>query len=253
MLSELELREVFHLLFLEHLLKNADLKLYTLKGGVNLRFFFNSPRYSEDIDLDVKAGSVETLKKNGYKILSDANFKRRLQSFGIQDLLINDPSKAKHTQTTQRFRLRLITASGDELPTKIEFSRREQQSTDIKVIERINPQLAQQYKKLPYRVQHYDGASALKQKIEALAGRTQVQARDLFDIYLLKISGYAEALKLKDIPQDTRDKAIESAASIEYQDYEGQVLDFLEREYREQFSGQDFWIELESSLVELLT
>lgn len=56
-------REIFHLLFLERLLKIADPGLFVLKGGANLRYFFNSPRYSEDMDLDVLGGSVATLKK----------------------------------------------------------------------------------------------------------------------------------------------------------------------------------------------
>ena len=56
-------REVFHLLFLERLLRLSDPSLYVLKGGLNLRFFFNSPRFSEDMDLDVLGGSVATLEE----------------------------------------------------------------------------------------------------------------------------------------------------------------------------------------------
>lgn len=37
-----ELREVFHLLFLRRLLDLAQPALFALKGGVNLRLFFNS-------------------------------------------------------------------------------------------------------------------------------------------------------------------------------------------------------------------
>ena len=72
--SDKQLREIFHFLFLERLLKTASKDQYCVKGGVNLRFFFNSPRYSEDMDLDVFFGSVDTLKKNGYKILKDPSF-----------------------------------------------------------------------------------------------------------------------------------------------------------------------------------
>ena len=114
-------REVFHFLFLDRLLKISDPKFYVLKGGVNFRFFLQSPRYSEDMDLDVVGGAVETLKKNGYKILEDAAFQRNLQSFGIRSLKINDKEKAKHTETTQRFSLRLVNDAGEEFPTKVEF------------------------------------------------------------------------------------------------------------------------------------
>ena len=105
-------REAFHFLFLQQLLAISDPKLYVLKGGVNLRFFFDSPRFSEDMDLDVLGGSVETLKKNGYKILSDKGLLRSLQALGITRLEINGPIKAKQTSTTQRFRLWLITHAG---------------------------------------------------------------------------------------------------------------------------------------------
>ena len=64
MFTDAQIREVFHFHFLERLLKLSDPGLYILKGGVNLRFFFKSPRYSEDMDIDVLAGSVQTLRKN---------------------------------------------------------------------------------------------------------------------------------------------------------------------------------------------
>lgn len=70
MLTDTQIREAFHFHFLERPLKTADPSIYVLKDGVNLRFFFHSPRYSEDMDLDVLAGSVGTLRKNGYRIRS---------------------------------------------------------------------------------------------------------------------------------------------------------------------------------------
>src|SRR3970040_1007829 len=100
MYSSRELREIFHFCFLERLLKIADANLFVLKGGVNLRFFFRSPRYSEDMDLDVLTGNVATLKKNGYKVLEDAGFRRALRVYGIADIEFNDPHHDKHTATT---------------------------------------------------------------------------------------------------------------------------------------------------------
>ncbi|HVE44759.1 MAG TPA: nucleotidyl transferase AbiEii/AbiGii toxin family protein, partial [Gammaproteobacteria bacterium] len=72
--------EIFHLLFLQQLEKQMDKKLYALKGGCNLRFFFKSIRYSEDIDFDVTTISKTTLEKKVSKILSSVNFSRILQS-----------------------------------------------------------------------------------------------------------------------------------------------------------------------------
>ena len=56
---------------------------YSMRGGANLRFFHSSPRYSEDMDLDVLGGAVSTLRKNGYRILSDAAFRRSRAALGV--------------------------------------------------------------------------------------------------------------------------------------------------------------------------
>ena len=253
MLNHTELREIFHFCFLERLLKISEINLYILKGGVNLRFFFNSPRYSEDMDIDVLQGNVSTLKKNGYKILNDESFKRKLKAYGIDDLLINDPSKAKHTDTTQRFRLRILTEAGEELPTKIEFSRRtKEEKIYSQCIEKINIEIARKYKCLSFLCQHYTGETALIQKIEALAGRTQVQSRDLFDIFILDLAGFG-ITKLSEIPPKLLKKAQENLLSISYKDFEGQVLEFLRPEEREQYSSQETFKEIQKRVMELIS
>lgn len=253
MLSDLELREVFHFCFLEHLLKVSDPNIYILKGGVNLRFYFHSPRYSEDMDIDVLAGSVSTLQKNGYKILNDNSFQRKLKTYGIQNLLINDPSKSKQTETTQRFRLRIINQNGDELPTKIEFSRRKKISSYLPVIDRVDLELARKYNRLAFLAQHYDAHSAITQKIEALAGRQQVQARDVFDLFILEIGGQAKHFCSKSIPKRVLIEAQEALLSIQYQDYEGRVLEFLGEEERRFYSGRTVWAEIQERLSELIS
>lgn len=54
MLTARQAVEVFHLIFLRALVaKGEDKSLIALKGGCNLRFYFGSIRYSEDIDFDV--------------------------------------------------------------------------------------------------------------------------------------------------------------------------------------------------------
>ncbi len=235
-------REVFHFLFLEKLLKISDPFLYSLKGGVNLRFFFNSPRYSEDMDLDVFGSSVATLKKNGYKILNDAAFMRTLSSYGIEDIKISDPSKAKHTATTQRFRLNLINSNGESFPTKVEFSRRVDSDKERIAQELIRPELARIYKRLSYVAPHYDSQSAVVQKIRALGGRTEVQARDAFDLYILYQAGY---LKREEIgvtaTRGEREKALTALHNISLESYQAQVVEFLELEAQEQYGKSKTW------------
>jgi hypothetical protein len=53
--APLQLWELFHLEVLRRLAQKLKPGQYALKGGVNMRFFFGSPRYSEDIDLYFRA------------------------------------------------------------------------------------------------------------------------------------------------------------------------------------------------------
>ena len=55
--------ELFHLLFINQLGRKLNKRFYALKGGCNMRFFFKSPRYSEDIDLDVQSIDVAFLRE----------------------------------------------------------------------------------------------------------------------------------------------------------------------------------------------
>ena len=74
--AERQAIEVFHLLFLRHLGTRVDKALYVLKGGCNLRFFFKSIRYSEDMDLDVHTIAPATLAGNVHRILESPGPRR---------------------------------------------------------------------------------------------------------------------------------------------------------------------------------
>lgn len=235
-------REVFHFLFLERLLKICDPKLFILKGGVNFRFFFQSPRYSEDIDLDVIGSSVETLKKNGYKILEDPSFIRSLKVFGISNILLNDKNKAKHTKTTQRFRLRLVSETGETFPTKVEFSRRDTFPSEPYSLEIINPKIALQFKRLSFPCYHYNAEAAALQKVRALAKRTETQARDVFDLYLLYLIGsFSKKNIIKSISQSEREEALISIRSLDYDSYLGHVVEYLEPEAKPHYTSKEIW------------
>jgi len=242
MLSDTQIREVFHFCFLDRLLKLSDPRLYVLKGGVNLRFFFRSPRYSEDMDIDVLAGSVETLKKNGYKILNDAAFRRSLRSFDIADIEVNDPAKAKQTETTQRFRCSLITPAGHRLPTKVEFSRRNETSDGESEFALIDAEIARAYRKLAFRCPHYTGTAAVVQKLRALAGRPVTQARDVFDLAILIRGGHGSAVPWSTLLSPAeRAKATECLLSLSWDDYAGHVVEFLDEDSRNEFGNQPAW------------
>ncbi|HJR71358.1 MAG TPA: nucleotidyl transferase AbiEii/AbiGii toxin family protein [Gammaproteobacteria bacterium] len=253
MYTSRELREVFHFCFLERLLKVADANLFVLKGGVNLRFYFRSPRYSEDMDVDVVAGSVATIKKNGYKVLEDAALRRTLRTYGIADVQVNDPDKAKHTDTTQRFRVQLVTVSGERLPSKVEFSRRVSAVAGGREVALVDTEIARRYQRLAFRCQHYDGATAAAQKVLALAGRPVTQARDVFDLDLLQRGGHTRNLTLRTLV--SAEKCAAAAANLRaltYDDFAGQVLEFVDDEERREFGGTAAWRAMVEHVEELV-
>ncbi len=205
------------------------------------------------MDLDVIGGSVETLKKNGYKILNDKAFLRKLQSFNIAGLKINDPEKAKHTETTQRFRLRIVKESGEELASKVEFSRRKLEEQDAYISENINSEIARAYKQISFFTQHYKGEYAFLQKVKALAGRAQVQVRDIFDIFILDLAAYCDKTLIQKLEIEILEKAQEELLSISYKDYQGQVLEFLDDNHRKEFGSPEFFKSLQERVLELIS
>ena len=250
MFTSRQQREVFHLLFLERLLKVSDPRAFVLKGGINLRFFFGSPRYSEDMDLDVRAGAVGTLRKNGFRILQDPAFARALATYGVEELIVGDPAKAKQTATTQRFRARLVTATGETLPTKVEFSRRA--AVGESAVATIDPAIVQRYRRVSFPCRRYVAAAACRQKALALANRRQAQTRDAFDLYVLWLGGHATPGCAGSLDVAERDRAMESLLGFTYVDYAGQVLDFLEPDERERFAGEARWAEIVERTFALL-
>ncbi len=250
MFTETQIREVFHFCFLDRLLKLSDPGLYVLKGGVNLRFFFGSPRYSEDMDIDAIAGSVHTLKKNAYKILNDGAFRRSLRSFDIADVEVNDPDKAKQTETTQRFRCVLITPAGHRLPTKVEFSRRNESGDGESELALVDAQIARTYRKLAFRCPHYTGSTAVVQKLRALAGRPVTQARDVFDLAILFRGGHGPpAAWSKLLADGIYAKAIDCLMGLTWEDYEGQVVEFLDKESRAEYGDKHAWEMLQNQVL----
>ena len=165
--SQLQLREIFHLEFLRWLGRKLRAENYALKGGVNLRFFFNSFRYSEDMDLDASGIKVDTLKKIVKKILEEArSFQESLGPFGIEKITAPDISKAKQTETTQRFKIHLLTAAGEDLFTKVEFSRRGFKGE--MAVQPVSDTVLRSYKLPPLVCPHYSAEAAVLQKAQSL-------------------------------------------------------------------------------------
>ena len=242
-LSPKQAIEYFHLLFLAHLGKQVDRKAVILKGGCNLRFFMQSIRYSEDIDLDVTFISKETLQKNVEKILDSKSFQ---QSLKASEISIKSWSTPKQTETTQRWKV--VIAQGVRLPlhTKLEFSRRSIDS--FHEIAEIDLTLIQHYKLFPIFVNHYDINAAIQQKIDALALRSETQCRDIFDLYFLFSKPY-ERKKIK-VSEATFKKAKENALSLTYDYYKAQVVAFLQPDYQTLYDSTRQWEAIQLKVFE---
>lgn len=245
MLTERQVVEIFHLLFLRAFGARVDKALFALKGGCNLRFFFKSIRYSEDMDLDIHTLAVGTLRNNVNRLFEAQSFVQSLQAQGIE---IARTSLPKQTETTQRWKLTLrILESAAEVPTKIEFSRRGLEAEQA--VETVDASIIRMYRLYPVIVQHYSVHAAFAQKISALAQREHVQSRDVFDLKQLLDAGGAEqslpATAAANLPL-----AIDRALAVDYDTFAGQVLAFLESEYQEHYRNRKVWIELRRQVVD---
>jgi predicted nucleotidyltransferase component of viral defense system len=244
-----QLREIFHLEFLRWFGRKVPAASFAVKGGANLRFFFGSIRYSEDIDLDVAGVGVAVLKDTVMKIVEAPAFREGLKSFGIARIILPDISKAKQTETTQRFKIHLLTSAGEDLLSNVEFSRRGFKGrAEVGFVSEI---LLRGYGMPPLVAPHYDLNSAVGQKIEALATRSETQARDIFDLHLLSAQhrgGYnsdkALAAKIA--------RAGERLFEVGFEKFRDTVLAYLIPEDRANYDSVALWDEIKLGVDRLL-
>jgi len=249
--SPLEAREIFHLEFLRAFTRIAKPAEFALKGGSNLRFFFASLRYSEDMDLDVQGIPVHELTEKVMKILTSPAIAAVLRTFGIERLAPPDLGTAKQTATVQRFKVHLFTQAGLDLFTKIEFSRRGLEAP--LGAEPVSPAVLARYRVGPLIVPHYLATAALRQKVRALASRKQVEPRDIFDLYAL--STRPEAARpgtWNQIESAQIAEARERTLQVSYPDYRDKVVAFLAPEEQASYESEALWDEIRLQVEGLL-
>ena len=236
--------ELFHLLFCKSLLTTQDKSLFVLKGGCNLRFFLGSDRYSEDIDFDIETIARDTLHKRVDKVLGGQAL---VKSLAARKIEITSHSAPKQTDTVQRWKIRLR-AQGIEVPSKIEFSRRGIDYNGVQFAP-IDPLVSASHSLSPTFMSHYGAEHAVIQKIEALAGRSETQARDIYDLALLCSRHPSTKPNMSASIVST---AVNCALSIDFDQFRGQVVEYLEGDSRAFYAQQKAWDELQLRVVSFL-
>jgi hypothetical protein len=250
-LSILEKTELFHLIFLRALVRKIPVESFSVKEGCNLRFFFGSDRYSEDIEIDISGVAVHVLTDQLMSIFKSTGMTETARSFGIEQIQPPNLASAKQTETVQRFKVHLITSAGEDLATKIEFSRR---GLDTPVrAEAILPTVLATYRLAPLIVPHYTAAAAIRQKFRALITRRQPEARDIFDLYVLSSRHETKELRagLHFSAKELR-QALERVGTIEYEQYRDTVVGFLPPADQERFNQSLMWDQMRLVVIGMI-
>lgn len=244
-LTHVQAIELFHVAFLEALSRRVDRARFVLKGGANLRYFFGSLRYSEDIDLDLVGEAPWSLAEQVERVLEGGPLPTLLATRGLQ---IVDSRSHKQTETTPRWKLAIESQSmAAAVPTKVEFSLRG--SDDRYQLEAIPARIVEPYALRPPTVQHYTAPATIEQKVAALAGRPETQARDVFDLELL-LRG--RTLRRGAAPPELLRAAAARALELPYSAFRDQVLAFLEPEAVELYERREDWEAMQLAVADRL-
>jgi len=246
----LQIREIFHIEFLRVFARKLKPNFYALKGGVNMRLYFKGVRYSEDMDMDVNTVNIVMLRDIVTKIATSTSFINELKPFGIESIRPPDMTKAKQTGTTQRFKIHIITHSNEDLFTKIEFSRR--QNPGNFVTESVPDRVLRPYRVAPLIISHYDINAAVIQKINALALRKVVQARDIFDIYTLSTQYSVEDDGAIAVDSKTAETSCENVLSVGFNQFRDTVLSYLSDDDRSIYDNPDIWDKIKLKVDEFI-
>jgi hypothetical protein len=101
-------------------------------------------------------------------------------------------------------------------------------------------------------VNHYTARSAIGQKIHALAGRSETQARDIWDLDHLLRSTNADPRPLSHGMRETLPAATERVMSLDYDVFKAQVVPYLLDEDQVAYGTRDAWDRMRELVVERL-
>jgi len=176
-------------------------------------------------------------------VFRDGGFLRKLQGIGIRGL---DPGEGpnKDTETTFRYKFGVLMTGDVRYPTKVEVSFRDRYAGDQSVVGVPDRRFFVDYGIEAVPVRSYRRDAAVRQKLDALGGRREAQARDVFDLSLLVSGVPDEALVgflAGGLSRERLEEALKRAFTITFDEYEGTVLEFLDHAARGRYGTEDAW------------
>lgn len=241
-----KLIEFLHLAFLQVLPTRLPVAEYVVKGGANLRLFFDSRRRSQHIDLDYVGSAFWRAEERVDAVLVSRAFTDLLRVRGVA---LGALVKTKPTATTRRWKF-AVQGGGAWLNSKIEFSARG--NTDPEVgFDVARSDIGRAAGLRAVRANHYLAPAATRQKIHVLAERKETEPRDVFDLDLL-VSSHPGAVSLGDIAPGLAAKAVDAAFAIPFEAYRELVVDYLEDEFVEIYDRPEVWEEMVTRVAEFL-
>lgn len=172
------LREFVQITFLNNLYSYPEAKKLVFKGGTALRFFTNSPRFSEDLDF------TSYLSREKIILLTNKVIKSLKKDF--------DDIEIKNVESITGISRKIYVGtdiSSQKLTIKLDFSERE---------EVINSKIGTIKTSLPIisttPITYLDPEEIFAEKIRAISTRNK--GRDLFDLWFLIQNNYRPDLDL---------------------------------------------------------
>src|SRR5450759_3745275 len=240
-----KLVEVLHLVLLQVLPSYLPVANYAVKGGANLRLFYGSRRRSQDIDFDYLGSRFDAVEGAVDAALASRAFRDLLRVAGVE---MSEPTKPKQTDTTRRWKFQ-VDGPAAHLNTMIEFSAREADAEHA--FEAARGDLGRAIGLRVVKAEHYLPPAAIRQKIRALAQRSQAEPRDVFDLDPL-FATHGDEIRVGDVDQATLTGAIDAVLGVPYEAYEDLVVQYLEDEFVPIYGRPEVWTDMTLGVAERL-